>query len=458
MFGFWPVARQTFLEAVRARVTTVFGIALAAVVVLTPMVAASGTLISQVQTFLVYSVGLAGVLLSAWTILLGCSLISSEVQTRQIFGPMTKPVSRWQYVLGRWLGVVLLQAVLVGLVGVGVYAMTQYVSHRPAPDQERHMLGRQVLTARTQHSPEPVDPRIERYVQQRWQSMSPEQRQRAADEFGGGSEGEAQALAALRQRGAHTVQTARPMEQLQWEFTGLRRPSHQTDYVQFTYQASTAEDPPGNILHSVWVFANPQTSRGYVYQRSDSLGDRATIQVTPEAISDDGRMIVQFHNVDPRGPNNFRTSVAVPADEIFVLYPVAGFTGNFVRGMAQMLMLQVFLAGLAILASSFLSFPVATLACFVLFVIGLAHSFIQDSTKLNAAADGWTLVGHYAAKAIYVLLPNFDRGSPTDAFAEGLLISWGTLGMSALLLLPVAGFLLLAGLIFSRRELAGVTA
>ena len=114
MRGIWAVARYTFSQCLRMKVAVLFILLLA----LTLATMALGedpykTLADRIRTFLSYSTSLTSFLLSVVTVVLAVSVVSSDVRDKQIFTVATKPLSRWQYILGRWLGVVLLGGILL---------------------------------------------------------------------------------------------------------------------------------------------------------------------------------------------------------------------------------------------------------------------------------------------------------------------------------------------------------
>lgn len=126
----WTIAAHTLREAVRARIVVTAVVLIVLLVAWTPMAVRtpSATLTSAVQTFLSWSMTLLGVLLSFLAIFLGALSISQEMTQRQIYILMAKPIPRWQYVLGKWAGVV---AVLTGLLvfaGAGIYGFAKLMA------------------------------------------------------------------------------------------------------------------------------------------------------------------------------------------------------------------------------------------------------------------------------------------------------------------------------------------
>ena len=145
----WAVARQTLAEAIRMKIAVFFIVLMVLGFWGATRTQGDGTVSGRVQSFLAYSLTSIGVLLSLLSIFLSRSL-SDELVQRQILVLMTKPIPRWQYLVGKWLGVVMLDAGLLALTGAGVYlTVTQYLARRPALNvYDRQRLINEVLTAR----------------------------------------------------------------------------------------------------------------------------------------------------------------------------------------------------------------------------------------------------------------------------------------------------------------------
>ncbi len=116
------VARATIAEGVRTRLVVLLIVLLAAWVVGVYFIAeGDGTIKGRVQMFLSYALGMTGFLLALLTILFSCRSLSHEISSRQIFGLVSKPIPRWQILVGKWLGVMTLNLVLLGGVGLATY-------------------------------------------------------------------------------------------------------------------------------------------------------------------------------------------------------------------------------------------------------------------------------------------------------------------------------------------------
>ncbi|MCA9255355.1 MAG: ABC transporter permease subunit, partial [Phycisphaerales bacterium] len=71
------------------------------------------TIKGRVQMFMAYSLGFSSFVLALLTILFSCRSLSREIESRQIFGLVTKPVPRWQILAGKWCGIMALNVLLM---------------------------------------------------------------------------------------------------------------------------------------------------------------------------------------------------------------------------------------------------------------------------------------------------------------------------------------------------------
>jgi Cu-processing system permease protein len=118
----WAIALNTFREAVRIKVlygvlVVVFGANFLAI--------ALGAMSYHEDARVAQDIGLAGMSIfgSLTAILLGLFLLYNEVQRRTVHAIVSKPIERWEFVVGKWLGMALVLSVLVGLFAVAMILM-----------------------------------------------------------------------------------------------------------------------------------------------------------------------------------------------------------------------------------------------------------------------------------------------------------------------------------------------
>jgi ABC-type transport system involved in multi-copper enzyme maturation permease subunit len=118
----WAIALNTFREAARIRV--LYGIVVL-VVGSNLLAILLDQLSMQEAGRIARDVGLAGISLfgSLTAIFLGVFMLYTEVQRRTIHAIVSKPISRWEFVVGKYSGMVLVLTVLVGVFAVAMGVM-----------------------------------------------------------------------------------------------------------------------------------------------------------------------------------------------------------------------------------------------------------------------------------------------------------------------------------------------
>ena len=164
MLGIWSIAKHTFAQCLRMKLAAAFVVLLAITLLALPaQMTGDGTLAGQIRAFLAYGTGIAMGLLSVMTIFVGASLVSDDIRTKQIFTLAVKPVARWQYLLGRWVGLVLFDAVLLIVACVAIYATAEHLRTKESTSlgrvsiPDRRAVETEVFAARRQIQPDPLD-------------------------------------------------------------------------------------------------------------------------------------------------------------------------------------------------------------------------------------------------------------------------------------------------------------
>lgn len=122
------VALNTFREAVRDRV--LYNLVFFAVLMMVVAVAVGQISIGIEETVIV-SLGLSamsviGLLIAVF---IGVALVSKEMDKRTLYALLAKPVRRWEFLLGKFGGLVLTLAVNTAAMGLGLLLVMLYVKH-----------------------------------------------------------------------------------------------------------------------------------------------------------------------------------------------------------------------------------------------------------------------------------------------------------------------------------------
>src|SRR5215813_9499760 len=82
-----------------------------------------------VKDFSLLSISLFGVVT---TLVLGVNLLSKELGKRTIYNILSKPVARWQFLVGKFLGLLATLAIMMGLLTAGLFAVLWLLEERIA--------------------------------------------------------------------------------------------------------------------------------------------------------------------------------------------------------------------------------------------------------------------------------------------------------------------------------------
>jgi len=457
MRSIWAVAINTLKQALRIRIAVVFILILLVLLpVMGSVMTGDGTIKGRLQTFVSYSLSLMSLLLCLLTIVVSTYSLTSDLEQRQIYTVLTKPVGRWQVLLGKLLGVILLDTALLVLFSIVIYAITiDTPKFLKASKAELSQLDNEFFTARASLVPPEVDVTDEvRDVYAKLEKAGQLPAEVSTDKIA-----RRNYIGALTRRLKLGKRAAAVGSELIWEFENVKPfDPDQSLFVRFKYKVSI--EPPDKQVYGKWFVGDYRQIRYggkiekqiYFFDRKDLIGTFCEIEVPADAVADDGYLAVGFLNV----PLNDTVVIFPPEDGLEVLYKADTFSANFLRAVVLIFFRLIFLACLGILASSFLSFPVAILLCLVVFSTACFSGFILESFEYLGGSIGWFY--SYTIKTAIRLLPQFDKFNPVKFLVSARLLSWSFLAKVGGLTVCIKAtlLLLLALLVFRFREIAKV--
>jgi ABC-type transport system involved in multi-copper enzyme maturation permease subunit len=128
MKNVYTVATNTFREAVRDRVLynlVFFALLMMAAAILV------GQISIGIDQSVIVSLGLTAISVIGLfiAIFIGVSLVSKEMDKRTLYALLAKPVERWEFLLGKFGGLVMTLAINTGAMALGLYAALWTVKH-----------------------------------------------------------------------------------------------------------------------------------------------------------------------------------------------------------------------------------------------------------------------------------------------------------------------------------------
>src|SRR5262245_23671165 len=126
------VAHTVVKEASRRGISLVFIVLLLVALPLLPMALdPDAPLRYRIQTFISLSMGLTFAVAAVMTLFFSCASVAFEIRDRQIWHLMTKPLARLNYLLGKWIGVVMVNLIILAVASVSTFTFIQYLRALP---------------------------------------------------------------------------------------------------------------------------------------------------------------------------------------------------------------------------------------------------------------------------------------------------------------------------------------
>ena len=447
MRSVWAVARNTIAQAFRMKLAAVVIILLLVILpMMSRIMVGDGNLQGKLQTFISYGMSLMTLLLGILTIAISTYTLSDDIKRKYIFLVITKPISRFQIILGKLLGIVTVNLVLLAVFSSVIYILTLLMFHyTDASPLEVTQAKNEFFTARLGLTdPEDED----KIVQRAREALDKLERTHQMPE-------NMTRMDVLNQLIGHEKIKARAVGiygKKVWEFENVRvRDPNDTLFVRYKFSVTT--QPPDDQVHGLWdIGDNRQVEEWKTpvvrIDRSNVIRTFAEIQAPAAVIADDGYVAVVFYNT-----NRNRTTV-IPED-VELLFRAGSFTGNYIRAVLLIGVRLVFLAALGVSASTWLSFPVAFLATMTVFCVGMINGFIMESIDSLGPTVG--IIYSFTLRPLVWLLPKLDGPhNPTQFMVFGKLLTWQILARACgIMICSKATVLTLFGMwIFSKREIA----
>lgn len=490
------IARNVLAEAVRLKMSLVFIVGLVLGLALLP-----GALDDQeelryrVQTLLSFGTGGTFWVLALLTVLFSVATVAFEQRSRVIWQTATKPVSAWQYVAGKWLGVVTLNAVLLAVCASGVFLFTEHLRDQTAVgeirpydagtamiSEDRLKLESEVLTARISVDPAPpiqgeremedFNDAVQRYIQDQ-RRINPDFVQ---------NETELKEVADSLLKSVEQQARAVPLGGSQrFAFQGMAAARESTRPITLSYKVNAGGNMPNEFYDVVFFY---RTDRGWVQEvRTSGLNTTYTMTLPNDAIQlvtvdKDGQFVdpaeVAPEDVDRRewmllleivnaGQRNgaFSETLVFPAEGLQVSYSVGGYRTNFFRVSFVLWLKLAAIAMVGVTCGTFLSFPVGVLVTIAIFLAAEGTSYMSTALDSYRLADNrgndiiYRQIAFHIATGITQIFRVYSELKPTEKLVEGRLMSFRDMATGLAVVGGLTAILyLIAVQIFRRRELA----
>ena len=473
----WAVARKLIIEAMHRRVAIVLLIFFVVLTFSLPFILKTeGSLKSQTQLLLLYSLVLGLVLLCVLAIFISAASICSEIERKQVQITDTKPLARWQFLLGKWFGVVVMCTAILSVMAAAAGAITKSFVRPPdiarmlPPEAAKALEGyievqEELFVARRAIAPR-MPSGAEAQVQKSWDELA------AKGELPGNEHRRVLVRTKMREEVLAEIYTVPAGYSVLWQFDGLR-PGDEVGklFVRFTAHSNT----PDAVLMGTWavlkreVVQNEEGKREYKYVTlggvlPPQLGWQAytseQFEIPARYVPPDGTLFLRYDNYNTRAAALF--GIAKPVE---ILQTEGAFWPNYYRVLLVLMCHVALLAALGLMAGSVFSFPVASLTVVFIFIVGLIGPwFVQflapawRTGELTFMQELPQMAWRRSMEAFLAVMPHFGKYNPLGELTDGRTVTWSFVASAGAVMVFIKGTAatLIGMYFYARRELARV--
>ena len=448
MAAILAIAQTTIRGSLRSRVVHVLLALLLAVTLLPVILRGDGTLHGQLQLSLTYSLGMVGAVLSLVTVWLGCTQISLDIESHRIHLILTKPVPVLTLWLGKLLGIMAIQIVLLSVSAATILALTHWKLSQAENKAELAELKANVLTGRRVFDTD--RPSLDELVKQ-------EYRRRLHEGLIDTRLPEVAQLSTLqRELKGHLDEIPFSMTR-EWVIKGLPQLGpDEIVHLRYRIYRAQVKSRVRERTEGVW-HVKEATSKRFVSQPRDAMsGVFLELPISGKFISEDGELKVAYTNFDPEQ----RVAIIQHIDGPSALLPAVSFANNYTRAVLLVLLHVVAIAAFSCaLGGAFSTGAAAFLVCAYLALGALVDFQTPAKGEMDVpGGDAISQIQYQVRRGVRFITVGANEFSGISSLSHGRLIELSyifTVAVKLLLIraLPVS----LVGLLLLRqRELGAV--
>jgi hypothetical protein len=426
------------------RTKTVFALLLlmaSCVLLLPAVVKGDGTPEGDCHILLMYTIGFSFGLLCLTTLWAACALFAAEIDNQNIQLSAVKPVRAFEFWLGKWLALLVLNGVLIIAIYSAVYAQIRWKYRQPEWRENVHLVSRHVARPIL---PTPREEALETYAFLEKENALPEGFTKA------------QIVRTLTEKAQERYTIVNPGETVSWRFL-LSRPATTNEAVTVRIRFDTEYSTRTEVTGICRIAPENPEAHGIEIPLNDfSLNEiEFDIACLAFAVTND----VSALNLSFTHTGDAAKSAALMLrfrKDVVILTQGGTFEANLLRSAMIHWSILALLAAFGLTLSACFSLPVAVFTSTILLLLVMIGTSVTEVVSQEDEKDWLQRPGIIVSRFVTTVARHAVRMDPLDAVVNGERIEnpvlrdvlmWNTL------LVP-ACFALGGILILRRRELA----
>ncbi|MEA2013391.1 MAG: ABC transporter permease subunit [Verrucomicrobiota bacterium] len=453
MRAIYAITGLTIRSSLRSHIFQLLLVLLGIAIFILPLtLSGDGTAMGQVQIMLKYSLGIVSALLAVSSLWLGSAVFAQEIESYSLHMIFVKPVPRWKVWFAKWLGIFLLQAVLLGIAGLTIYFFIQMrVETGKFSSHELSRLRGEVLVGRRLFHPDRPDfkgmalDKYRNYVQ----IGLIKEATNSTDAYG-------QIIKEIKAKSTEV----RMRKTKKWTFRNISLEKKDANiYLRFRMYLGKISSKDQRFTQGIWSVKDPETNVFIPLPRRALSGHFHELTLSQKVINSDGTVTISYENMDPRGSS----VIFQISDGPFLMVRETGFQGNFVRLILLLLMQLAFFSVLGCAAGATLSLPVAIyfsasyLAIGLILETGMSMPFLDESGQLTNAGL-MDYISYYVSIISSKIIISPSEFVVVTQLAKGHLVEFSQILRAFFLIIVLRGLPIasIGAWIFTKREMGKV--
>ena len=447
----FAIASIALRSAFRSKLVLTMIVVLAVINIALPLtVKDNGTIASKVQVLVSYTLAFSQIVLAIATLWSACAAVSQEIQEENIHLVLTKPVSRLQVWFGKWLGLLMMNAILLSITGLTVYGLLRYQTRASVlEDEQKIELAEQILIAREKVTPIPPDIDGAALIQLQ-----------AIKEKGGLDGVDPQdKLEEIKQRLLFSAYSAPRDQHVTWVMQLQRHPHpDQPIFLNYKFNAGFAS---GEKIRGAFWLGNRARPNAHMIPVEHVPGANS-LKIPNEMVHSDEPLYITYASA----PETNLSAQFEPDDGVVLLYRRGSFEGNLFRALLVLFFHLSLYAAIGLTAGTLFSMPVAAFTSIFLILLQLFGRFIGEMAQqavvfgdedkdMGLFMDTVNALAMLVYRGADLLLKPLQAFNPLEMLSNGVQISWTQVAMEcAIKLLLYGGVTGFFGILFfNRREI-----
>ncbi len=468
MRAFLSIVKLTFRHAVRSHIfQLLFGVLLLCVALI-PTTITNSTAADFLKSSIFYSLWIVSAVLGLSSIWLGCFIMTCDIDSYQLHMVVSKPVSRITVWLGKWVGVCLVNLLLLAAASAAVYFIILYrfdsLEFQPGEKERMRaevLVGRRAFRADRPNYSEAINELLRLKVRKLTSQGRAVDTQMQEKLY---KDAQLEIVSRDSEAKVGVVKT--------WRFSNIPANTGKPIFLRYRPYINKVASEDQRQTHLLWSVGiprerkvspqsgpvaakNAKTYDLYLYPLDDKPDQVMTgvfheKELKPEwkVVSSDGHVFMTVVNLDRmQGTMYFQ-----PADGPTLLVPATSFAGNYARAVLVIGMELMLLAALSCAFAGCLSMPVAIFMVLSYLLFGAFSVYMVNLEYLSGFADRFgQLVGKLL---LWVVIP-LQRFDVSSIVSDGVLVEWSFIGslFFHMIVLKALPLVLLGIYFYNKREL-----